>query len=150
MGYRSDVLLAVVVETPSQADELMATYAMHPIVQALDLAKEWQRKQAGQAGAPYTVLLFEAENLKWYEGYGDVQGYEHMLTLAKTFGDERGIDKSNDDPNELVICWPFATAKIRIGEDDTDIETDYNSNQGSMESFVYDAFGVRREIINTL
>ena len=147
MGYRSDVLLAVVVETPSQADELMAIYAMHPIVRSLDLAKDWQRRTVGDS---YTVLLFEAENRKWYEGYGDVQGYEHMLALAKTFGDERGIDKANDDPTELVICWPFATAKIRIGEDASDVEGDYNSNNGSMETFVYDTFGVRREIINTL
>lgn len=147
MGYRSDVLLAVVVETPSQADELMATYAMHPLVQTHDLAKDWQRKTVGDA---YTVLLFEAEHTKWYEVYGDVQGYEHMLVLAKTFGDERGIDKANDDPNELVICWPFATAKIRVGEENNDIEADYNSNNGSMESFIYDTFGVRREIINAL
>jgi hypothetical protein len=147
MGYRSDVLLAVVVSTPQQADELMATYAMNHNVQALDLAKTWQRKSVGDS---YHVLIFEAEHVKWYDGYGDVQGYEHMLTLAKTFGDERGIDKANDDPNELVVCWPYATAKIRIGEEDNDITSEYDSNSGNMESFTFDTFGVRREIVNSL
>jgi len=147
MGYRSDVLLAVVVETPSQADELMAVYAMHPSVQTFDLAKNWERKTVGDS---YTVLIFAEDHVKWYESYEDVQGYEHMLTLAKTFGDERGVDASNADPNELVVCWPFATVKIRIGEEDKDIESDYNSNSGTLETFIYDTFGVRREIVNAL
>lgn len=147
MGYRSDVLLAVVVSTPQQADELMATYAMNHNVQALDLAKTWQRKSVGEL---CTVLLFYMDSAKWYDSYEDVQGYEHMLTLAKTFAEERGVDASNADPNELVVCWPYATVRIRIGEEDKDIETDYSSNDGEMEDFLYNTFGVRREIINSL
>jgi hypothetical protein len=147
MGYRSNVLLAVAVSSPQQADELMAVYAMHPSVQTFDLAKNWQRKTVGKL---CTVLIFAEDHVKWYESYEDVQGYEHMLTLAKTFADERGMDASNADPNDFVVCWPFATVKIRIGEEDKDIEIEYDSNSGNMESFIYDTFGVRREIVNSL
>ncbi len=147
MGYRSDVLLAVAVPRPQQADELMAVYAMHPLVQEYNLAKTWQRKTVGEC---CTVLIFEMSSATWYESYEDVQGYEHMLTLAKTFADERGVDVSNADATELGVCWPYATVKIRVGEEDKDIETDYNSNDGEMDDFVYSTFGVRREIVNSL
>lgn len=131
MGYRSEVCLAVVVKTAAQADELMAIYAMHPLVQEYDLANQWVRTDTTDA----VFFHYYSNYSKWYEGYGDVQGMEHMLTLAKTFSEER-----------IQQGFPYAAVKVRIGEEYQDIETNNHSSDANLEDALLERVNIHRSI----
>ena len=145
MGYRSDVLLAVVLSTPEQCDELMAVYALDLNVQKYELAARWQKHVYDD----HVALVYQETDIKWYESYGDVQGLEHLLTLAKTFGEERGFDLPNDPEASQVPepVFPYATARIRIGEETEDSVMEYEENDSYLVEVLYSRAGIRREII---
>ena len=132
MGYRSDIVLAYVFKHKEQIDEVMAIYRMHPLVQAHDLAKDWEvHDWNGMWG-----LTYHAESVKWYDTYEDVQGYEHMSDVVLQFIEERDV-------------FLYAYRKLRIGEDDTDIEygDDCNDPDGELMYELYERVSLRRDII---
>lgn len=131
MGYRSDVAIAYVFQHKEQVDEVLAIYQMHPFVQKHDLAKEWQvHEWGGRWGLTYT-----ASYVKWYDSYEDVQGFEHMFDVVQQFVEERDV-------------FLYAYRKIRIGEEDQDIEhsSDSNDPDGELTDELYDRMKLRREI----
>tara|TARA_B110000971_G_scaffold106372_1_gene109102 strand:- start:2097 stop:2495 length:399 start_codon:yes stop_codon:yes gene_type:complete len=112
MGYRSDVYIGVAFENAADLKEVIAVYAIDPRVQQLDLMKEWDVMEDN-------ILLCVIEGTKWYAGYEDVQGIEHMLNLADKFDAER----------DMPIAYRF----VRLGEDEDDMETREEHN-GQAES----------------
>lgn len=131
MGYRSEICLAVAVKTAAQADELMAIYAMHPFVQKHDLAKYWKRLETSDA----VFFHYYNDYSKWYESYEDVQGFEHMLDLARTFSAER-----------IQQGFPYAATKARIGEEIPDIETDEHASDADLQLALWDRVNINRSI----
>lgn len=131
MGYRSDVVIAYAFKTREQVNEVMAIYQMHPLVQAHDLAKEWKVHEWGGRWG----LTYQAQYVKWYPSYGDVQGFEHMSDVVLQFVEERDV-------------FLYAYRKIRIGEEEQDIElsSDNNDPDGELTDELYDRLGVIREI----
>ena len=132
MGYRSDVVIAYVFKHKEQIDEVMAIYRMHPLVQAHDLAKDWEvHDWNGMWG-----LTYQVEGTKWYDTYDDVQGYEHMFDVVQQFVEERDV-------------FLYAYRKIRVGEEDQDIEHGSDSNDPDHELIdeLYDRFSLRRELV---
>lgn len=132
MGYRSDVIIAYVFKTKEQLDEVMAIYRMHPFVQTYDLAKEWNvHDWDGTWG-----LTYQVEGIKWYDNYEDVQGYEHMFDVVQQFVEERDV-------------FLYAYRKLRIGEDDADVEgtADYYDPDGELIAELYERVSLRRDII---
>lgn len=130
MGYRSDVVIAFAFESKEQIDEVMAIYRMHKFVQEHGLEKEWQVHDWNGVWG----LTYSAESIKWYnEAYEDVQGLEHMLTVVKQFDDER--EEFN-----------YAHRMIRIGEEDSDIESSNYSNHSDLEEVLWGRIGLHREI----
>lgn len=132
MGYRSDVVLAYVFKHKEQIDEVMAIYRMHKFVQAHDLAKDWEvHDWDGRWG-----LTYYAEYVKWYDTYEDVQGYEHMFDVVQKFVEERDV-------------FLYAYRKLRIGEDDIDIEHGSDSNDPDHELIdeLYERMSLQRDII---
>ena len=113
MGYRSDVYIGVAFENEADLKELIAVYAIDPRVQKLNLLKEWDVMEDN-------ILLCVIEGTKWYAGYEDVQGIEHMLNLADKFDAER----------DMPIAYRF----VRLGEDEDDIETreEHNGDEGQL------------------
>ena len=113
MGYRSDVYIGVAFENEADLKELLAVYAIDPRVQKLNLLKEWDVMEDN-------ILLCVIEGTKWYAGYEDVQGIEHMLNLADKFDAER----------DMPIAYRF----VRLGEDEDDIETreEHNGDEGQL------------------
>jgi hypothetical protein len=145
MGYRSEVCLVVAVRTPEQADELMAIYALDPRVQRCDLVKHWERHERGDA----VFLVFHDDHTKWYPEYEDVQGMEYLLDLARTFNDERtdvGLIPDEGDKPEMVVGFPYAAYKARIGEETKDIEEELHCSDGNLESDIWDRAFVSRTI----
>jgi len=61
MGYRSDVVLAVAFETPEQMDEVLAIYAMDPLVQKHNIMEDWIIQRD-----PSPIMAYLAEGVKWY------------------------------------------------------------------------------------
>ena len=113
MGYRSDVYIGVAFENEADLKELLAVYAIDPRVQKLNLLKEWDVMEDN-------ILLCVIEGTKWYAGYEDVQGIEHMLNLADKFDAER----------DMPIAYRF----VRLGEDEDDMETreEHNGDEGQL------------------
>lgn len=113
MGYRSDVYIGVAFENEANLKELLAVYAIDPRVQKLNLLKEWDVMEDN-------ILLCVIEDVKWYDGYEDVQGIEHMLNLADKFDAER----------DMPIAYRF----VRLGEDEGDTETreEHNGDEGQL------------------
>lgn len=144
MGYYSDVVMAVAVKRAAQADELMAVYALDPIVQKHDLMKDWERTVDNDGAV---ILYCKHITVKWYEGYEDVGGWMRLLSLAEEFSKERGLDVSNTDPNEVGPMWPYATCFIRIGENLDDVEDRRAGDDPVLEDLLYDIFSVRRELV---
>lgn len=132
MGYVSDVVLAYVFKHKEQVDEVLSIYQMHPLVQAHDLAKEWQvHEWDGKWGLTYT-----ANHVKWYDSYEDVQGFEHMFDVVQQFVEERDV-------------FLYAYRKIRLGEDQQDIEHGSDSNDPDHELIdeLYERIGLFRELV---
>lgn len=132
MGYKSDVAIAYAFKHKEQIDEVLAIYRMNPLVQRHDLEKEWQvHDWNGKWG-----LTYAANDVKWYDSYEDVQGFEHMLKVVQDFAAER-------DP------FIYAYRKIRIGENEQDIDCSSDDNDPDHELIdeLYDRVGLRREIV---
>ena len=126
MGYRSNVHIAVAFDNADTLREVMAVYAMNPLVQECNTAIDWEIKND-------TILYFSAEDSKWYEGYEDVQAYEHMLSVAEMFHKERGIE----------VAYYF----VRIGEDIDDIEIkQQDDGDGSLIEMLWDNIQIIRRV----
>ena len=125
MGYRSDVHIAVTFNDIATLREVMAVYAMNPNVQKYNLAEDWEMKDD-------TTLYYSAECIKWYDNYEEVQGYEHMMSVAEMFHKERGI--------------AFAYYFVRIGEDMDDMETreQYGDGDDTLKQKLWDAMQIVR------
>ena len=125
MGYRSDVHIAVTFNDIATLREVMAVYAMNPTVQKYNLTEYWEMKDD-------TTLYYSAKGIKWYDNYEDVQGYEHMMSVAEMFHKERDI--------------AFAYYFVRIGEDTNDIETreQHGGDDGTLMEKLWDAMQIVR------
>lgn len=134
MGYRSDVLLAAAFKTKEARDEVMAIYAIDPLVQKHDLLKVWKFHDDDKAGV--YVVWYQNEYLKWYDNYEDVQGMEHMHTVASQFAEER----------DFLYAWH----KYRLGEEmpDTEFFADYYDPDGELQDYLLDHMGMTRELRN--
>lgn len=133
MGYRSDVLVAIAFKRKQDRDEVWAVYCMDPRVQKYNLAGTWKNHDEDEKAGPY-CLWWEADDVKWYESYEDVQGYEHLQVLAQHFADNR----------DMQYSW----VKYRIGEETADIEEELieNDDDGDLREYLWDMCGVSRKI----
>jgi hypothetical protein len=128
MGYRSDVVLMAVFANAEEHDEVMAVYRMDARVQKEDLEKSWRRVnlEGGEV-----VLIYEGNDVKWYESYEGVQGLEYMSSLLADFHEERQFD--------------YAWGNVRIGEEETDIVYDtFSSDSNDLTEIIYNNLGIRR------
>ena len=135
MGYRSDVVIAVAMQSEEDMRELMSVYALNMHVQKHNLLSEWT---VGVMNGIW-VALFHQEDVKWYDTYPDVQGFEAIMPLVRSFAEERGMK--------------YAYRHIRVGEEIDDVEIDCDENEGVSEDladFLADALYVNRSIENEL
>jgi hypothetical protein len=109
MGYRSDVKIVVIASSKEAMDDLLAVYAMLPKVQKAGGFDElgWERYELGEG----RVLTYEADDVKWYELYDDVDAIMGLCDLVDTFNQERSEDV-------------YAARFVRIGEQYNDIEVE--------------------------
>ena len=125
MGYRSDVHIAVAFDNADTLREVMAVYAMHPKVQEFNLAENWRIQRD-------TVLYLHCDYSKWYDSYEDVQAYEHLMSVAELFHEERDI--------------AFAYYFVRIGEnlDDIEIREQHGGDDGNLMEMLWSAMQITR------
>jgi hypothetical protein len=102
MGYRSDVVLAVAFETLEQMQEVLAVYAMDPLVQKHNIMQEWRIDDY------YPRMAYCAESVKWYPEFEDVQAIRNIETVAEEFANKREFD--------------YGVYYLRYGENPDDIE----------------------------
>lgn len=133
MGYRSDVKIVVIASSKEAMDDLLAVYAMNPVVQKAGGWEElgWERYALGEG----RVLTYEEEGTKWYPTDEEVQAIMELCTLAHTFNEER--------PEDI-----YAARYARVGENLNDVEVeDYGDDY---EYDMYDVLSIRTEIQLTL
>lgn len=145
MGYLSDVTIAFAFKHKEQVDDVLAIYRMNHKVQKYNVGDAWQVHDWNDMWG----LTYQAERVKWYDDYEDVAAVEHMLHVVQTFATERvdvSMETDPDGKQTIVHLFPYAYAKIRIGEDVKDIELDDGSNDYILEDAIWDRMSVRREI----
>ena len=132
MGYNSDVAIAFAFKEKEQIDEVLAIYQMRPFVSEHNLVEKWTVQDWNGVWG----LTFSSLGSKWYDSYEDVQGLEDMIDVVKTFAEERGD------------AFPYAYCKLRIGEEDDDIERVYEHNDAGLDLIdnLYDRMDIRREL----
>tara|TARA_R110000764_G_scaffold212873_1_gene299234 strand:+ start:63 stop:461 length:399 start_codon:yes stop_codon:yes gene_type:complete len=132
MGYRSDVHIAVAFTCEEDLKEVLAVYAIDPLVQQHDLLKEWEQREDN-------ILYFHGDNVKWYDSYEDVQGILHMLSLVDTFYEKRG---------DMQMAYRF----VRMGEEDADIEERYEigNDKGILIDKLWEGLRITRNVEVTL
>ena len=129
MGYRSDIKIVVLASSKEAMDDLLAVYAMNPVVQKAGGFEElgWEHYPLGEG----RVLTFEEEDTKWYPTYEEVQAIMELCNLAHTFNQER--------PEDI-----YAARYVRVGEEYNDIEVeDYGDDY---EYDMHDVLSVNRTI----
>lgn len=112
MGYRSDVAYIIRVEGIDKAKEFVALIRLKGgyVFEALKECKVENFTDRGQ-DVVCVDFNFYAGDVKWYDGYEDVQGHNELLAFVE------------DEFNE---CAGYRF--IRIGEDNEDIETRTGGN----------------------
>ena len=108
MGYRSDVVLAVAFETPEQMQEVLAAYAMDPLVQKHNIMQEWRMDEH------HPRMAYFAENVKWYSEFEDVKAVSCIDQVAGQFASKRGFN--------------YGLYYLRYGEDINDVEETHGGN----------------------
>lgn len=131
MGYRSDIVLMAVFANAEQHDEVLSVYRMDPRVQEHKCEQDWRRVDMDDG---VVVRIFEGGDLKWYDSYEYVQGFEYLSEVMDLFFNQRDFE--------------YAFGKLRIGEEDTDIEHEVtdNSHDGNLAEVLYDNLRLTREI----
>ena len=132
MGYRSDVHIAVAFAREEELKEVLAVYAIDPLVQKHDLLKWWEQREDN-------ILYFHEDSVKWYDSSEAVQGIMHMLSLVDTFYEER---------DEMQVAHRF----VRIGEEMDDIEESYEigNDQGILIDKLWEGLRITRNVEVTL
>jgi len=113
MGYRSDIKALIY---PLGGEHNLLEYnKLKTIMNTTfkDFYEYWKDPHFTWNDA-HRVLMFSAESIKWYDSYSEVSGFATFL----------------DDVQALGYEYEF----IRIGEDDTDVET---TQTGGAEGFLY-------------
>ena len=133
MGYRSDVVLMAVFSNAEEREEVMAIYRMDPRVAEHKLEEMWRKVDFGDGAVG---LVHEGNSVKWYDGYDDVGGLNHLLKVLEDFDKERG--------------FAFAWGEARIGEEPTDVVwnlaySEANEDHG-LQGLVYDHLQIVRHI----
>ena len=126
MGYRSDVVLAVAFETPEQMEEVLAVYAMDPLVQKHDIMQEWRMDDC------HPRMAYFAENIKWYPEYEDVQAVHNIETVAGEFASKRGFG--------------YGVYYLRFGEDADDKEEVYSGSDRELAHALSDLVTIYHSI----
>ena len=128
MGYYSDITIAVAFASKEDMDEVLAVYAMLPEVQKHNiLAEYWERREDN-------ILLYTHDSVKWYETFEDVQAVERLRSLVEEFHEQRNM--------------PFAWHKIRIGEDESDLEVEdaHGGDDGELMEKLWEGMRLTRYV----
>ncbi len=109
MGYSSKVAFAIRGKK-EDVTTVLATYRLSDTPGSKEALAE---PSASESDDGYVTLSFYDESTKWYTEYKDVRA---LVIIFDLFESESGDDRLDDR---------FDGAFIRVGEDDTDIETRY-------------------------
>jgi hypothetical protein len=122
MGYRSDVAVGIGFTSREALVAFLATYRLASDPSTMDqLLEDFRITELGNR----LVLHCNYNDIKWYDSYEDVKRVHRLLSEANEAG--------------------ASTAFIRIGEEDNDIETEFNENDEQTQ--LWEFFGVKRELI---
>jgi len=128
MGYRSDVAYKIWFDDEQVRDaciDLVLANGSEWMIKALKACEIGREKRYG-TDIPLGVLSFQAEDVKWYDEYDDVEGHTSLIRFATTHLEDS--------------CGAYM---VRMGEHDDDVEHD---EWGNSELVDNDAIYVSRAL----
>ena len=86
--YTSDVFFGVAFRNAEEMREVLAVYAMDPLVQKLNIMDKWNLRLDGEV----PCMFYKEENVSWHPGPKSWQGaLLRIRNTASTFAKERGF-----------------------------------------------------------
>jgi hypothetical protein len=132
MGYRSDVWIAMLVESEDDAMKLLSRYGQAERTKNCQLLEYWSITRENRVDPNLkngTVLFyFEGHDWKWYDSYEEVMGIRNIVDHAK------------------ALEIPYAYREVVFGEEIEDLRDyiDYSHDQSDLCDLIFDVFTVAR------
>jgi hypothetical protein len=126
MGYRSDVWVGLLVQNEEDAMELLKVYSAMPKVKENKILELWQIE--GDPTTGRVLFLYEADYVKWYDSYEDVQAIKEIRDAA------------------IKADIEYAYREIEFGEDFEDLKDrmDADDEKGFLTEEMWDLFSLSR------
>jgi hypothetical protein len=121
MGYRSDVAVGIGFTSREALVAFLTAVKLKGDIPTEHL-DDFKITELGKT----VVMHCNYDHIKWYDSYEDVKRTHRLLSEANEAG--------------------HSTAFIRIGEEDNDIETEFNENDEHTQ--LWEFFGVKRELVS--
>lgn len=132
MGYRSDVFIAMLVESEDDAMKLLSRYGQAERTKNGQLLELWSiTRETGVNPNGNTILFYlEGHDWKWYDSYEDVMGIRDIVDHAK------------------ALEIPYAYREVVFGEEIEDLRDyiDYSDDQNHLCDLIFDVFTVHRDL----
>jgi len=128
MGYRSDVWVGLLVTNEEDALELLKEYGARKRVKENKILELWQIQRDSDKGR--VLFLYEANYVKWYDSYENVQAIKEIQDAAI----DQGID--------------YAYREIVFGEETEDVTDNFyyeeDDGHGFLSEEMWTLFSVSR------
>jgi len=126
MGYRSEVWVGMLVSNEKDAMQLLNQYRAMPKVKENKILELWQIASDPTTGR--VLFLYEADYVKWYDSYEDVQAIKEITNAACYAGIE------------------YAYREVVFGEETEDItdHIDVIESDDELSDAMWDLFSVSR------
>jgi len=93
MGYRSDLIVGV------EEDAFLALNTLRRVNPGIDTIVNYNEYDENMSESPQVGAMYELNSLKWYEGFSDVDQFNHFIKLAgKT--DKGFVFRSGEDSSD--------------------------------------------------
>ena len=126
--YTSDVFLGIAFKNAEEMREVLAVYAMDPLVQKLNIMDKWNLRLDGEV--PF--MFYKEDGVNWSPGPGGWSGVlVDIIKTAGTFFEER----------EVIYGWYF----LRFGERYDDVNEKYGGHE-HLSGYLWDRVQFNRSI----
>lgn len=107
MGYRSDVAMLITSDEPTdrKIEELMVHLKLAQVSLKSWVAQEWANEP--YIGWNHHTLIFRASNVKWYDGYPEVDAIHEVWEIAKKVTGLSGVFLRIGEESDDVVDENF-------------------------------------------
>tara|TARA_R110000764_G_C10824909_1_gene362093 strand:- start:47 stop:442 length:396 start_codon:yes stop_codon:yes gene_type:complete len=114
MGYRSDVAIAIYGEEDQMAAFIAATRLQGNVAEVFNECEMYPYLGRDK---PMFMLTAQFDEVKWYDGYPDVDRWNKFLVLAQDHDDHINCEfaRIGEDRNDTVFEWVGPDVEYHLG-----------------------------------